>query len=93
LNFILSDELQQMKQYLQMIEKPTIGKARLEKVKNDVELLPLLQERDLDGIHKLSVIKNILERMNRNDLLTEVCYEKESVEAVDAKSRRPKSGN
>ena len=94
LNFILSDELQQMKQNLQMIDKPKFGKARLEKVKNGVEVLPLLQERDLLGINNVSFTKNIWERINKNVLLREVYnYAKDTVEAVDTKPRPPKSGN
>ena len=90
----LSEELKQIKEYLKMIDKPKFGKADLEKVRNGVDLLPLLQERDLHGINNLSFIKTILKHMKRDDLLKEVYnYEKESAKAADAKSTRPKSGN
>jgi len=71
-----------------------IGRAKLEQVKTCVELLPLLQDRDLLGIDNLSFIKKILNYMHRNDLLKEVYnYEKESAKAAGAKFGRPKSGN
>ena len=77
-----------------MIDKPTFGQADLEKVRNGVDLLPLLQERDLHGINKLSFIKTLLKHMKRYDLLKDVCnYENESAKAADAKPTRPKSGN
>ena len=77
-----------------MIDKPTFGQADLEKVRNGVDLLPLLQERDLHGINKLSFIKTLLKHMKRFDLLQEVYnYEKESAKAADAIPTRPKSGN
>ena len=83
-----------------MMGKPKIGKAELEKVRNGVDLLPLLQERDLYGINKLSFIKTLLKQMKRDDLLKEVCnYEKESAKAAGAKPTpptkppRPKLGN
>jgi UDP-N-acetylglucosamine transferase subunit ALG13 len=94
LNFVLSDELHEIKQYLQIKYKQQFGRASLQKVTNCVELMRLLQDRDLLGINKLSFIKTLLDHMKRNDLLRAMNnYEKESVEAVDAKSRRPKSGN
>jgi hypothetical protein len=62
----------------------------LEKVKNGVDLLPLLQERDLHDINKLSFIKILLKHMKRFDLLKEVYnYEKESAKAADAIPTRP----
>ena len=62
-----------------MMGKPKFGKAELEKVRNGVDLIPLLQERDLHGINNLSFIKTLLKQMKREDLLKEVCnYEKES---------------
>jgi hypothetical protein len=94
LNFVLSDELHQIKQYLQMKYKPQFGRASLQKVSKCVDLTRLLQDRDLLGINNLSFIKTLLDHMKRNDLLRAVNnYENESVEAVDTKSRRPKLGN
>jgi hypothetical protein len=46
-----------------MMGKPKFGKAELEKVRNGVDLLPLLQERDLYGINKLSFIKTLLKQI------------------------------
>jgi hypothetical protein len=96
----LSAELKQIKDYLKMMGKPKFGKAELQKVRNGVDLLPLLQERDLYGINKLSFIKTLLKHMKRDDLLKEVCnYEKESAKAAGAKPTpptkppRPKLGN
>ena len=89
-----SEELKEIKDYLRMMDKSKFGKVQLEKVSNCVDVLRLLQERDLLGINELSFIKTLLEHMNRNDLLREVNnYEEESVKAVDAKPRRPKSSN
>ena len=94
MNFVLSDELQQIKQYLLIIDNPKFGRANLEKVTTCVHLTRLLQDRDLLGINKLSFIKTLLEKMQRDDLLKEVnIYEKESVNAADAKPTRIKSGN
>jgi hypothetical protein len=100
LNFVLPDELEEIKQYLLIIDNPKFGRAHLEKVTKCVHLTRLLQDRDLLGINKLSFIKTLLERMHRDDLLKEVCnYEKESANAADAKPTpptkptRPKSGN
>ena len=77
-----------------MMGEPKFGKAQLEKVENGVDLLPILQERELLGINNLSFIKTLLKYLKRDDLLKEVNnYEKESVKAADAKHRRPKSGN
>jgi hypothetical protein len=96
----LSGELKDIKEYLKMQGNSKIGRAKLEQVKHCVELLPLLQDRDLLGIDNLSFIKKILVYMHRDDLLKEVCnYEKESAKAADAKPprptipTRPKSGN
>jgi hypothetical protein len=59
-----------------------------------MDLLPLLQDRDLLGIDNLSFIKNILDYMHRDDLLKEVYnYEKELAKSAGAKPRRTKSGN
>ena len=89
---ITEDELHEIKQYLQIKYKKQFGRASLQKVTNCVDLIRLLQDRDLLGINKLSFIKTLLDHMKRNDLLREVNnYDKESAEAVDAKSRRPKS--
>ena len=94
LNFVLSDELHEIKQYLQIKYKQQFGRASLQKVTNCVNLIRLLQDRDLLGINKLSFIKTLLDHMKRNDLLREVNnYDKELAEAVDAKPRGPKSGN
>ena len=71
-----------------------IGRATLEQVKTCMELLPLLQDRDLLGIDNLSFIKNILDYMHRDDLLKDVYnYETELAKAAGAKPRRTKSGN
>ena len=85
-------ELKDIKEYLKMQGNSKIGRAKLEQVKTCVELLPLLQDRDLLGIDNLSFIKKILDYMHRDDLLKEVYnYEKESAKASGAKPRRPKS--
>ena len=77
-----------------MMGKPKFGKAELEKVRNGVDLIPLLQERDLHGINNLSFIKTLLKQMKREDLLKEVCnYEKESAKVAGAKPTRTHSGN
>ena len=77
-----------------MMGKPKFGKADLEKVRNGVDLLPLLQQRELFGINNLSFIKTLLTKMQREDLLKEVNnYETESGKAADANPRRPTSGN
>ena len=90
----MSDELDQIKQYLLIIDNPKFGRANLEKVTKCVQLTRLLQDRDLLGINKLSFIKTLLEKMHREDLLKDVNnYEKESVNAADAKPTRIKSGN
>ena len=90
----MSDELHEIKQYLQIIEDPKFSRGRLEKVTKCGDLIRLLEDRDLLGINKLSFIKKLLKHMNRDDLLREVNnYEEESVKATDAKPRRPKSGN
>ena len=90
----MSDELDQIKQYLLIIDNPKFGRANLEKVTTCVHLTRLLQDRDLLGINKLSFIKTLLEKMHREDLLKDVNnYEKESVNAADAKPTRIKSGN
>ena len=87
----MSDELDQMKQYLLFIDNPKFGRATLEKVTTCVNLTCLLQDRDLLAFNKLSFIKTLLEKMNRDDLLKEVKnYEKESVKAAEAKPTRPK---
>jgi hypothetical protein len=86
----LSEELKQIKEYLKMMGKPKFGKAELEKVRNGVDLIPLLQERDLHGINNLSFIKTLLKQMKREDLLKEVCnYEKESAKVAGAKPTPP----
>ena len=86
LKFVLPGELQEIKEYLLMIEDPNFGRESLEKV-TTMKLLNLLQENGLLGINDLSFIKKILEHISREDLLTKVHnYEKESVKAVDAKS-------
>ena len=87
-NFFLSVELKDIKEYSK------IGRATLEQVKTCMDLLPLLQDRDLLGIDNLSFIKNILDYMHRDDLLKEVYnYEKELAKSAGAKPRRTKSGN
>jgi hypothetical protein len=86
----LSGELKDIKEYLKMQGNSKIGRATLEQVKTCVELLPLLQDRDLLGIDKLSFIKKILVYMHRDDLLKEVYnYEKESAKAAGAIPTRP----
>jgi hypothetical protein len=83
-------ELKDIKEYLKMQGNSKIGRATLEQVKTCVELLPLLQDRDLLGIDNLSFIKKILVYMHRDDLLKEVCnYEKESAKAAGAIPTRP----
>jgi hypothetical protein len=90
----LSDELDQIKQYLLIIDNPKFGRAYLERVTTCVHITRQLQDRDLLGINKLSFIKTLLEKMHRYDLLKEVNnYEQESVNAADAKPTRIKSGN
>jgi hypothetical protein len=93
LKFVLPGELQEIKEYLLMIEDPNIGRESLEKV-TTMKLLDLLQDRDLLGINNISFIKKILELINQNFLLTEVNnYENQIVKVVDAKPRRQISGN
>jgi hypothetical protein len=94
LNFVLLGELHEIRQYLEIKYNPQFDRASLQKVTNSVDLIRLLQDRDLLGINKLSFIKTLLDHVKRDDLLREVNnYEKESVKAADAKPRRPKSGN
>jgi hypothetical protein len=94
LKYVLPGELQEIKEYLLMIGDPRFGRAALEKVTTCMHLFRLLQDRDLLGINNLSFLKQILEHMNRNDLLRKVInYENQSVKVVDAKPRRQKLGN
>ena len=94
MKFVLPGELQEIKEYLLMIEDPGFGRAALQKVTTCMRLFRLLQDRELLGINNLSFLKKLLEHMNRNDLLRKVNnYENQSVKAVDAKPRRQKSGN
>jgi hypothetical protein len=93
LKFVLPGELQEIKEYLLMIEDPNFGRESLEKV-TTMKLLDMLQENGLLGINDLSFIKKILELMNKKVLLTKVNnYESQPVKVVDAKPRQQISGN
>ena len=94
LNFVLSDELHEIRQYLEIKYNSQFDRASLQKATNYEDLIRLLQDRDLLGFNKLSFIRTLLDHMKRDDFLREVNnYEQESVKAADAKPRRPKSGN
>jgi hypothetical protein len=87
LKFVSPGEVPEIKEYVLMIEDPKFASTPLKNVTTCVDLLRVLQDRDLLGINNLSFIKKMLEHMNREDLLTIVHnYENQSVKAVDAKS-------
>ena len=86
LNFVLLGELHEIRQYLEIKYNPQFDRASLQKVANSVDLIGLLQDRDLLGINKLSFIKTLLDHMKKDDLLREV-------NNYEHKFRRPQSGN
>ena len=66
--------------YLHTKYKSKFGKARLENVKNGVDLMRLLQERDCLDVNNTSVLNELLTFIKRGDLIRKV---------EDYTSRRP----